>query len=142
MILVNQALKGTEKGLVFINVWELCIEDFPVEGQKKWSESEGALELIPFFFQVIVVAKNQNLIFDEGEKNYWKSIFDMIFLRSFFPEFHTEKNNRTLRFVKSLRGYSVLITLGLGIGKLAQDGLVEEQKLPGRSSWATALCQG
>lgn len=70
MILVNRALKGTEKGLVFINVWELCIEDFPVEGQKKWSESEGALELIPFFFQVIVVAKNQNLIFDEGEKNY------------------------------------------------------------------------
>lgn len=50
MILVNQALKGTEKGLVFINIWELCIEGFPVEGQKKWSESEGAFELIQFFF--------------------------------------------------------------------------------------------
>lgn len=68
MILVNQALKGTEKGLVFINIWELCIEDFPAEGQKKWSESEGAFELIPFFFHVIVVGKNQNLIFDEEKK--------------------------------------------------------------------------
>lgn len=75
MILGNQALKGTEEGLVFINIWELCIEDFPVEGKKKWSESEGAFQLIPFsffffFFQVIVVAKNQNLIFDEREKKY------------------------------------------------------------------------
>lgn len=74
MILGNQALKGTEEGLVFINIWELCIEDFPVEGKKKWSESEGAFQLIPFsfffFFQVIVVAKNQNLIFDERGKKY------------------------------------------------------------------------
>lgn len=70
MILGNQALKGTEEGLVFINIWELCIEDFPVEGKQKWSESEGAFQLIPFsFFQVIAVAKNQNLIFDEGGKN-------------------------------------------------------------------------
>lgn len=66
--MVNQALKGTEKGLLFINIWKLCTEDFPVEGQKKWSESETAFELIQIFFNIIVVGKNQNLILDERKK--------------------------------------------------------------------------
>lgn len=72
--MVNQALKGTEKGLLFINVWKLCTEDFPVEGQKKWSESEIAFELIQIFFNIIVVGKNQNLILDEEKKievHFW-----------------------------------------------------------------------
>lgn len=68
MIIVNRGLKGTETGLVFINVWKQCTEDFPVEGQKEWSESETAFEVIQVFFSIIVVGKNQNLILDEGEK--------------------------------------------------------------------------
>lgn len=66
--MVNQALKGTEKGLLFINIWKLCTVDFPVEGQKKWSESEIAFELIQIFFNIIVVGKNRNLILDEEKK--------------------------------------------------------------------------
>lgn len=68
MIIVNRGLKGTETGLVFINVWKQCTEDFPVEGQKEWSESEIAFEVIQVFFSIIVVGKNQNLILDEGKK--------------------------------------------------------------------------
>lgn len=73
MILGNQALKGTEEGLVFINIWELCIEDFPVEGKKKWSESEGAFQLIPFsfffFFRLLLLLKIRTLFLMRGEKN-------------------------------------------------------------------------
>lgn len=39
-----------------------------MEGQKKWSESEIAFELIQIFFNIIVVGKNQNLILDEEKK--------------------------------------------------------------------------
>lgn len=68
MIMVNQALKGTEKGLLFIKIWKLCTEGFPVEGQKKWSESEIAFELIQIFFNFTVVGKNRNLILNEEKK--------------------------------------------------------------------------
>lgn len=79
---MNRGLKGTETGLVFINVWKQCTEDFPVEGQKEWSESETAFEVIQVFFSIIVVGKNQNLILDEGEKKKnWKCIFGMVFLK-------------------------------------------------------------
>lgn len=78
---MNRGLKGTETGLVFINVWKQCTEDFPVEGQKEWSESEIAFEVIQVFFSIIVVGKNQNLILDEGKKKNWKYIFGMVFLK-------------------------------------------------------------
>lgn len=69
MILVDRALKGTEKGLLFITIWKLCTEEFPAEGQKKWSESEAAFKLIQILLSIVVVGKTQNLIFDEEKKN-------------------------------------------------------------------------
>lgn len=85
--MVNQGLKGTETGLVFINIWKLCTEDFPVEGQKEWSESEIAFEVIQVFLKIIVVGKNQNRILDEGKKY----ILGMVSLKMlFFLKVHNE----------------------------------------------------
>lgn len=100
---MNRGLKGTETGLVFINVWKQCTEDFPVEGQKEWSESEIAFEVIQVFFSIIVVGKNQNLILDEGKKKIGSTFLGWFFLKScvaffFFPKVHQEFQRKDISY--------------------------------------------